>query len=175
VVRNFTRADLAREFATRGFKRGAEIGVADGRNSLTLCQAIPGLHLIGVDPWTVYKGNPRGGPQSQHDNNYELATERLKGYDVKFWVGFSHSAVHQVPLESLDFVYIDGNHGYEFVKQDIELWSQRVRKGGIVAGHDFYHFKWAGVVQAVEDYTRENGITDWHVTSEREPSFWWVK
>lgn len=128
-----------------------------------------------MDPWTKYEGNPRGGPQSQHDDNFELAQQRLKGYDVGFIKGFSSVAASTIPSKSLDFVYIDGNHGFEFVYQDITLWAQRVRIGGIVAGHDFYHFKWAGVVEAVERYTKEHNITDWHVTSEREPSFWWTK
>src|SRR5688572_1980668 len=80
VVPGFTRAGLAREFARRGFTKGAEIGVADGRFSLTLLEAIPNLSLVCVDPWVKYQGNPRGGPQEQHDGNYQHATERLAPY-----------------------------------------------------------------------------------------------
>ena len=36
----------------------------------------------------------------------------------------------------LDFIFIDGNHFYDFVKQDFEIYSKLVRKGGIVAFHD---------------------------------------
>ena len=55
----FTRGHLAELFNELEFKRGAEIGVADGRNALTLCEKIPGLKLFCIDPWEVYKDNPR--------------------------------------------------------------------------------------------------------------------
>lgn len=175
VKHGFTRAHLARHFGALGFTRGAEIGVADGRNSLTLCQSIPGLHLLCVDPWRKYVENPRGGPQEQHDVNFSIAQSRLAGFNVSFIKAMSMDAVRTVPLASLDFVFVDAHHGYQFVIDDITEWSKRVRPGGIVAGHDFYHFKWAGVVEAVSEYTAAHGITDWSICDEREPSFWWVK
>jgi predicted O-methyltransferase YrrM len=39
---------------------------------------------------------------------------------------------------SLDFVYIDGHHGFKYVAEDIWEWHKKVRKGGIVAGHDYF-------------------------------------
>lgn len=49
------------------------------------------------------------------------------------------------------FVYIDGNHDYQYVKQDIELWWPRLRNGGIIAGHDFCEHT-PGVMQAVHEF-----------------------
>ena len=68
--------------------------------------------------------------------------------------------------ESLDFVYIDGNHGLKNVVHDIVEWSQKVRKGGIVSGHDYrnpqnnrsYH-----VVQAVNAYMVAYKIMPWFI------------
>lgn len=175
VVRGFTRADLARLFAEQGYTKGAEIGVADGRNSLTLCQANPRLHLLCVDPWRPYTGNRRGGPTDQHERNLALARERLAPYTVTLMRGMSTDIVDDVGIGSLDFCYVDGNHAFEFVLADLDAWHARVRSGGVVAGHDFYAFNGAGVVEAVEQFTAAHGITDWHLTDEREPSFWWVK
>jgi len=175
VVPGMTRAKLYQQWAQMGFTKGAEIGVADGRNALTLCQAIPNLDLLCVDPWMTYRGNRRGGPQEQHDGNYLKAQERLKPYRVTFTRAMSAEVAKDTLRESLDFVYIDGNHAESFVFADLALWSQRVRAGGVVAGHDFYEFAHAGVVDAVVRYTTLYGITDWHVCDEREPSFWWVK
>ena len=36
----------------------------------------------------------------------------------------------------LDFIFIDGNHFYNYVKQDFEIYSKFMRKGGVVAFHD---------------------------------------
>jgi predicted O-methyltransferase YrrM len=52
---------------------------------------------------------------------------------------------------SLDFVFIDANHSYEFVKDDINAWYPKVKKGGILAGHD-YNRSWQGVIQAVDEF-----------------------
>lgn len=175
VMADYTREDLARTFAKRGYTTGAEIGVADGRNSLTLCQNIPGLHLYCIDPWEPYKGNDRGGPQEQHNGNLVLARERLKDYQVEFVQDYSHKvALRTIGSLHLDFVYIDGNHAFDFVMLDLILWSRIVRSGGMVAGHDFYHFRGAGVVEAVDAFTQAHGIMPM-ITDEREPSFFWVK
>lgn len=49
---------------------------------------------------------------------------------------------------SLDFVFIDAEHKYEFVIQDIRHWLPKVRKGGIIAGHDY---GWEGVTRAINE------------------------
>lgn len=51
--------------------------------------------------------------------------------------------------ESLDFVFIDAAHDYENVKQDILAWLPKVKKGGVIAGHDYSSFP--GVRQAVDE------------------------
>lgn len=174
IVPGFKRVDLARLFADRGYTSGAEIGVADGRYSEVLCQAIPNLRLRCVDAWAAYAGNVRGGPQSQHDENFLRAAERLRPYQATLVRAMSAAAVRAVPLATLDFVYIDGNHAFDYVMRDLLDWAPRVRSGGIVAGHDYYHFRNAGVVEAVNAYTTAHQIADWALCDEREPSFWWT-
>jgi hypothetical protein len=85
-------------------------------------------------------------------------------------------------------VYIDGDHSYDFVMLDMILWGRKVRKGGIVSGHDYYYNnnrqgRQAKVTAAVNDYTRIHGIRPWFITNkntEKEegdgyPSWFWVK
>lgn len=175
VKPGFTRTDLARLFAERGYTKGAEIGVADGRYSLTLCESIPNLELLCVDPWRAYAGNRRGGPQSQHDSNLDKAKQRLAPFNVRLQRGMSCDVVRDVALESLDFIFVDGNHARSFVAADLAHWAKRVRRSGAISGHDFYEFKGAGVVEAVVDYTLAHGVSDWRITDEREPSFFWFK
>ena len=61
----------------------------------------------------------------------------------------SLKAASRVPDE-LDLVFIDGAHSYENVKQDIALWLPKVRKGGILSGHD-YSLEHPGVLKAVDE------------------------
>lgn len=49
---------------------------------------------------------------------------------------------------SIDTIYIDGNHSYDSVKQDIELSINKLIIGGFLCGHD-YNKSWPGVIDAV--------------------------
>ena len=63
---------------------------------------------------------------------------------------FSVPASCRLNDHSLDFVYIDADHEYDAVKQDILHWLPKVKHGGYIGGHDFsiYH---PGVVIAVQE------------------------
>lgn len=150
------RIELAKFFNQSGFKKGAEIGVADGRYAEILCQNIPGLHLIAVDPWTPYDGNWRSKDYQQ--KAYETAVERLQSYRPTILRKTSIEASLEVPDESLDFVFIDGDHHFDYIMEDIIAWSRKVRKGGIVSGHDYYEFKTGGIIPAVDAYVKAHNI-----------------
>jgi len=165
---------LAELFNELEHKRGAEIGVEVGRNARTLCQTIPGLHLICVDPWHAFGRKVREERACAH---FEAAKKRLKGYDVEFMRMTSMEAVQKVPDLSLDFVYIDGLHDFDSVMFDIIHWSKKVRAGGIVSGHDYVHLYQVGVVRAVDAYVLAHNISSWYITSMHSllPSWFWVK
>lgn len=169
-IRTLSRQKLMEMFHTFGFTRGAEIGVDKGRFSEQMCQAMPGLDLVAVDPWDKkLKGEWRS----------KLAIERLRPYkNCRIDMRTSSEAVLDIKDGSLDFVYIDGDHHFDYVMNDIINWSRKVREGGVVAGHDYYHFRQAGVIPAVDIYTQQHGITKWFLTDylkDRTPSFFWLK
>ena len=175
-IKGFARAKLAELFAELGYSHGAEIGVAEGHYSLTLCQAIPGLRLMCVDLWdTYYRGEKKLKDTASQMDALALAHEKLDAYQVQFIHAASMDAVRDVPVSSLDFVYIDANHEFDFVMQDIIEWSRRVRPGGIVALHDYYRFRGAGVVNAVDAYTTAHQIREWFLDDQRETTAFWMK
>lgn len=154
------RIELAKMFAELGFKKGAEIGVCTGRYSRILLESIPDVQLLGVDPYRPYKGYTDFRRIGTHDKNLSLAREATAEFaNYTLVLAFGSEAAQWVEDGSLDFVFIDGNHQYPDVKQDIADWYPKVRKGGILSGHDYYNFASGrgGVVQAVDEFAKEHG------------------
>ena len=57
----------------------------------------------------------------------------------------------------IDMVYIDGDHAYESVKEDIELWVPWVKRNGFIAFHDYGTPHTPGVVEAVDEFVEKYG------------------
>lgn len=167
----FKRKHLPAVFAALGYRKGAEVGVREGRYSEALCRGIDGLELLCVDLWGAYYHFDSANGEA----HYATAARRLEPYQATLVKKTSMDAVADVPDGSLDFVYIDADHRFDFVMQDVIEWTKKVRAGGVVAGHDYYRFRNAGVVPAVDVYTHVHGIHEWFITDEKEASFFWVK
>ncbi len=169
-VPNFGRQGLAELFAELDFKRGAEIGVREGEYSEVLCKAIPGLKLYGIDPYVSYKGYRDNIESENFDAYLEMAKKRLAGYDYEFVRKFSVDALADFDDQSLDFVYIDGNHDFKNCTDDIVGWSKKVRYGGIVSGHDFIKYRRPTSIhcyEVVTAYTAACDIKPWFITSSK--------
>lgn len=123
-------------FKDLGFKVGAEVGVHKGEWSSRILRRLPGLKLFLIDLWESYPGY-KDFPAAKVSEAYYTAIELTKGFDVQFIKEWSHKAANQFMDESLDFVYLDANHTYEYVVQDLAAWAPKVKKGGIVCGHDY--------------------------------------
>ena len=139
---------------------GAEIGVFKGGHALEMLKLLDIKTLSLVDAYGTYTSIVRGGEKTWDNSPEEkIAKETLRDYKDKIeWVKFwSNKAGIFFQDESLDFVYIDGNHDYEFVLEDIELWTPKVKQGGIIGGHD-YGGNFPGVEKAVKKYCGKNEI-----------------
>lgn len=167
-----SRDTLAELMGEAGLNIGAEIGVRDGDYSAVLCKANPNLKLKCVDPWIAFSRTTKEAKASWH---FRRAREKLTPYGVEFMKMTGMEALKLVPDVSLDFVYIDANHDFDSVSMDIIYWTKKVRPGGIVSGHDYHKMYQYGVIPAVETYTRAHNITQWYLTTEQYPSYFWVK
>jgi len=70
--------------------------------------------------------------------------------------GYSKDIAPMIEDGSLDLVFIDGDHSYEGVRLDIDLWLPKVREGGVISGHDYnntnkYGDAFKGVDKAVHE------------------------
>lgn len=169
-----TRETLAELFCELGFKIGVEVGSGRGVHAEMLCQKIPGLNLTCVDPWKKYGQFS----QADLDQSNSEAVERLAKYNVEIRRESSTEGVKHFADHSLDFVYIDGCHDFDFIMEDLIVWVPKVKKYGIVSGHDYFKTYRSGVIAAVDTYTKAHDIHEYFVTGERSrgtPSFFWVK
>ena len=151
TVGAFNRTGLARLFKTLGFKKGAEVGVKMGLYSKVLCEENPDMNLKSIDPWTM---TPNIGWDAQEET-FRMAIKNLSPFNAEIIRKTSmQAAAEDIPKWSLDFVYIDADHSFNHVMQDIITWSDRVRPGGIVSGHDYDDID---VKTAVDAYVRIHG------------------
>jgi len=128
----------------RACKKGVEIGVFKGQFSRQLLENWDGT-LYMVDPW-----RPLGDEYidaSNHKNHmdaYQETMDNIRGFEDRAFMfrGLGELVVDVFEDNSLDFVYIDGNHAYDWVKQDIQLWWPKLKKNGLLMGHDYILMDW---------------------------------
>ncbi|MGD9276367.1 MAG: class I SAM-dependent methyltransferase [Candidatus Pacearchaeota archaeon] len=175
---------LPKLFKELKFKVGAEIGVLKGQYSELLCKTIPGLKMYCIDKWKKYPTYRDFRSQDTLDEYERVARKVLARYDCIIMKAWSMDAVKVIDDSSLDFVWIDANHEFQQVTNDIAEWSKKVRPGGIVAGHDFFRSAnsklYVQVKDVVQGWTYAYGIHPWFVlkderTVSRGISWMWVK
>jgi len=131
---------------------GTEIGVFKGVNALSILQTLPIKRLYLIDPYLE-----DGIDRRIFLEAYDVAKEKLKKFSqIKFIVKTSDEACKDI-REPLDFLYIDGNHTYEYVKRDITNYYPLIKSGGIIGGHD-YAKDFNGVAKASIEFAREHNL-----------------
>ena len=154
---------LAHLFADLDFNLGVEIGTDEGKYAEVLLKTIPNLGLYCVDPWLsqAYELNQQPESfvdQSFFDKRYKETLKRLSPYKAcRIIRQKSMDALSHFIGESLDFVYIDGNHDFLNVTQDMHSWLKKIRPGGILSGHDYVRYpsrKFNHVQKVVNAYSQ---------------------
>lgn len=169
-----SRDDLPQFFKEMGYKVGAEIGVLRGEFTEKLCQS--GLEVYAIDAWKNYLDYHRHPHEEPYEVMYNLTRKRLAPYNCKIIRKTSMEAVTSFKANSLDFVYIDGNHKLRHVIDDIYEWSIRLKSGGVICGHDYVlnnrsptsHYA-CHVPHAVHLYTKIWGISNWYILGNYRP------
>lgn len=128
-----------------------ELGAWLGKSSAYLCDKATGKQITIIDSFKGTAEYIDSYYQLAKTNDiYKLFLENMGERKFTSIKATSKSASKKFADESLDVVFIDLNHSYESVKEDIQLWLPKVKKGGILAGDD-YHENWPGVIQAVDE------------------------
>lgn len=148
---------------------GAEIGVAEGFNAKSILREINIERLYLVDPYLPYVEDARYEPSEIYDRSagFRQAKNQLDPEKV-IWINqTSEKALPFIP-SNLDFCYIDGNHSYEFVRQDIENYYPKIKPGGVIGGHDFWG-DYTGLIRAVIEFADKEDLRIFSKLAD-----WWI-
>lgn len=122
---------------------GIEIGVAHGKFSEIWIPSCNLKNVFLVDSWKEYgEGEYMDGnnfDQIEQDKRYKLVLKKMKKYGNRVTVIRKESleAVKDFIDGFFDFIYIDANHEYKWVKRDLEAWYPKLKVKGLFAGHDY--------------------------------------
>jgi hypothetical protein len=184
------RTDFTKIINELGFKKGVEVGVARGEFSEYLLQNSNLDILYSVDSWSVdaklTEAYRTRRLNKQVDENYLESKRALSRFGSRSVIikDISKNAVKTFEDESLDFVYLDASHRFVGIATDLINWWEKLRWGGLFAGHDFVE-NWHNTYQvcyAVNGFCMEhkqfyyltvldNGIN----RSAIFPSWWLIK
>ena len=147
-----TRYKLLDVLNEKGFTgSGVEAGVALGLFSDEILNRTALSKVYSVDMW-----DDRG-----HDKDRIQVQKRLSIYGDRsclLWDRFEN-VLPYMPDNYFDFVYVDGYaHTGEDGGKSIHGWFEKVRNGGVLAGHDYDPIEWPLVVEAVDAFVKRNKL-----------------
>lgn len=127
----------------------SEIGCYAGLSTKIFMESGKVKTLYAIDIWedvlnlfkSKWKDHNFKAVEAEFDKN-------LKGFNIVKLKMNAKEAQDQLP--QLDFAYIDGNHHYEYVKEDIQICLKKIKNDGIIGGHD-YCAQSPGVIKAVNE------------------------
>ena len=151
--------DLVKRY---NIKSVLEIGILRAETASNVLKSYPELKYVGVDSYTNFESLP----SYDHDNNIGIARKVFEKYKNAELRIMTSDEAYDKGDECFDLIFIDGDHSYEAVKNDISKWITRCNV--ILAGHDFspYH---PGVIRALTDLNLNDKL---HIESD---NVWWIK
>jgi cephalosporin hydroxylase len=155
-----------------------EVGVWLGRSTAFLCTKANAsgkrIKVLIIDPFDII---PEGLHMVPHPIAVTGSVRKVFERNMRLIGVRDNLEIHQtgsaetaktVPDYSCSFIFIDANHSYDNVRDDIRAWRNKVRPGGMLAGHDCYTYP--SVYQAVRDELGEQfTMTDENVWLHRHP------
>lgn len=144
-------------------KNMAEIGVCRGHLSAHLLEAVPDLRVYSIDPWGYFNGeydNMYAHHTLRDDENlYKSVCQLLEPFGERsIIIRFTSCRAAGLIKQPLDMVYLDADHSYEGYKEDLNLWWNKVKAGGVFSGRDYGHQSHPGVTQAVDEFFKSKNL-----------------
>lgn len=151
----------------------AELGVDKGDFSKMILDLAEPKKLHLIDFW----GSKRYNQQKRRNVEMKFS-ESIIDKSVEINLGFSTEVVNLFPVNYFDWIYIDTDHSYKTTIQELELYREKVKENGVIAGHDYITGNWDmvvryGVIEAVHEFCQKYNWEIIFLTSELTtyPSF----
>ena len=134
-----------------------EVGVWKGKSAVFMAEAIKSsrkkIDFFAVD---LFDGSGGGYEDDLSVINGSLYEEYLKYIEpvseiIKTIPKNSLEAYKEFEDESIDFLFLDGDHRYKGILSDLKNWYGKIKTGGVISGHD-YNEPSCGVRQAVDEF-----------------------
>lgn len=137
-----------------GWKTGCEVGVKEGENLSYILANSDIEHMYAVDPWVEQPGETEDYKNWNIEGVYEKYLKAIEPYSSRVTTirEFSVPAALEVP--DVDFVFIDAQHNYENLMQDIRAWRGKCK---FLSGHDYWE-RFPGIEQAVNESFKKEEI-----------------
>lgn len=155
---------------------GLELGVWYGSNMGFLLDNCPNIEILhGIDPYEPYQDWNRFIDKDMMDAAYNSATFILEQFKTRKWYLWTQPSAEiaanaeTFKLDNLDFIFIDGDHSYERCYEDLNLWYDNVRSGGLFSGHDF---SLPGVNKALLQFRQERNINGFFKVIPNDVWYW---
>ncbi len=159
----------------RGIRRAVEVGTDRGLFAASFLERwTAGEILVCVDPWAPYREMPFDRLPDLLIATQLLAPFKSRVRLLRMTSLDAAGLLPDLPYHHPGFVYIDGAHNYETVREDLLAWWPVVVPGGILAGHD-YTPEADGVRRAVDEFAQAEGVNV-HLTLDLdECRSWWIE
>ena len=145
------------------YKICAEVGIGYGFHARQILDNTNLDKLYLIDPMQFYP-NDQFCKDVQKFGGFDLLIKNIKIHlskysDIYEWFRVPSLSIDnsQIPDNSLDLVFIDGDHSYEAVSKDIPFWWNKVRSGGMLLGDD-YESCHPGTTKAVDEFSMKLNI-----------------
>lgn len=172
-----TREELYLEFPKNGI--GAEVGVCRGYNAICLWHITKPKVLHLCDTWNDKWQAPRNlHPSLWPDDNQSIVQQifaaEISDNRVQTHKLYGGAFLSKLPPNTLDWIYLDADHFYEPVTIELGLALDKVKPGGIIAGHDYCSepIVWkTGVIRAINEKIQEGMLKMEAITTEHHSSY----
>lgn len=130
-----------------------EIGSFQGESTTIFRNNFPNAKIYAVDPWIINYDEREISINAFNaldiENNFNILTKNFNIIKIKM---FSSEFANIIADNIIDFIYIDGDHSYNGVNNDIISWKNKIKTGGFIGGHDYNDIQSDTVVKAVKEH-----------------------